>query len=812
MAVAVGACAACLWTPGASAWLRVLGAVGLLAALPGWGLQRWLLGAGPAGLLQRCAVGATAPWAVHGILATLLGAAGVGPHVAAATATALGIGAGLFGRSARHHERAASAAGRRELLAVALLVLLTVCIASCPPELSLRSDVYAHVAAVRACLEENRVFPRHEFYALQQTEGPDPRFGTAHAFDASLSALARVTPLELWTRLCGLLPLVWGLSTASLAVIACRTRRGRVLAAVLFLGCYGGTIYNPLRVAAYPQWVGLALVWTGLGLLLEAHRRDRRRATWAAAALLAGCGALHALSFLLGATLLAAAAITAPRARRAEWARALAVFAAIASPVMALRLALSHGNENPIHQLPWYPLQWRPGLFSVRPDYLLQWLFPMGLAALLLMPALWRRGAQAHAERWAVLAGAATLAWLAIPWLLTPSLSVLGFLPLRFILAVLFPLLWGLWADGGAVHGGAPARGARRFAATLALLVAAGSLALRLAAARTPAADAFVDEPQWIEITRALDTLPHGTAVVLSDPYTMLAVRACTSQRIVAVPDGRSSPRDAQALQRLRDTWSAMSPSTDAAGTDALLVRYGVTHVLLNRGFRQDLLGFEYAVALADLPAQRAKLAGNPQRYRLVREVGGFALYEVVRGAVTSEGPWRQACTRERPPRTTLAAPLHDGFELLEGAVEPGDPASGRPAVARLQLGYRGALPAPYREIVLRADATPSPVPAWLRPVGKPVRKLLELAQRRRTRARWTALPGDARCPTFLLQNGNVQDVDVPLPIPPSLSAGVYDVTVQVAGSSEFTALAPRDFLRDDDIYSGPVVGRLTVR
>ncbi len=770
-------------------------------AVPGWGYRRILLGSSHSVLLS-VAVAAVLPWAVHGVLGTFGGVLGLPPMVLTVLVGAIGIAClwvPLPGpEPVEHSPRPIDDDFERGALIVAGLVLVVAAVA--PPQRSLLSDVYAHVAAVRACIEENRIFPLHEFYTPSQGTGADPRFGVGHAYNASWAVLARLTALDTWHGMGAVAMALFTLATAALSSRASLTTFGRWVAFATFVGFFGGSFYNPFHTSPYPLWIGLAAVWVAMALVFNVARGRR---AWLVALLIAGAGGMHALAFLFGVFFLVMAwLVAAPSGRRDVWG-ALWPTLAVGVPVMGVRFASSYGNVNPIHQWPWEIMEWNPGWFSVSPGFLLNWVMPYGLLALILVPWLVRRCRREQPLAWSLAVSIISIVWLVVPLLLTPSMKVLGFLPIRLVMTILTPLLLAGWIDE------LRAGRTRTLIVGVLLIAMLGGTVGRARELWVDDANSIVDTVQWRGLVEHLNTKAHADAVVLSDPFTMLALKSMAPQSIVAVPDGRSSPRDAQSIERLRDSWRAMNVTQNGAGTDEIFSRYEVTHVLVNAMFGQDRYSYEYPVDTASFAAQRQKFELNPQRFHKEWEADGLVLYELT----DPSEPWNESYMAScvvPGEASSRSLPLAYGFRLDDPIVDQLPSAEGFLRI-RADLGYDGPLPVPDRYLVVRLDAIEGPVPDALQFMNKPVRKILEKFQSRVYRHRWTLRLRGGACPSWTLDSGHELPLDLELPRPSRLHPGRYRLTLQTTRNTEFTVLKLKDFLRDQDAYTGPALAEIEI-
>jgi hypothetical protein len=779
--------------------------------LNGWGLQEWLLGKREHDFLTRASFAFALPWCLFGLLAIPAGAFGASPLPITAAAALPGVVL-LFVFARGEAWPSISRPSGTTLWVLGCAVLLSLLCFLAPAQLELKSDVYAHVSAVRACLEEGRIFPLHEFYPAAQGLGADPRFGVAHAVLASWCQLSRSTPLQIWhSSLLFALPFLI-LATGLLARGATRRLPSMMAAHLAFLGAYAGSFYNPLRLASYPLWEALAILWAVFAFYFElpTDLRGKRRTVMLLSLALIGVMGLHALAYILGAAMLALLYFAAPRTRKRPTARTVALAILASLPFLLLRFWTAYGDVNPIHHRPYFLMQWAPGMLSASPSFLSSWLFPFGVLGIVLALVQLRAMRRQPIHFWALLMGGIALAWLTIPFLLAPSMKFLGFLPMRFTLLILFPLPIGLAVDRLLDRPASRLRGAL---VGLLLLCLALSTAQRVQACYRSNPSPLVEKSQWTELTAYCRQHLEADAVVLSDPFTMIALRATAPVSIVALPDGRSSPRDRDSIVRLREAWKAMSPLTDGKTTEAILQRYGVTHILVNHLFSQDLHSHEYLVDTRSFAAQGRKFSENPRHFERVWGHPGLELFAVRSAGTEWNEDYLEPGPLPRPASLDLAGglALSDSFVLARPELMQGSQGGTRWFRIGGALCFTGEGSPEERSFVIRADLVPSPVPSGLRLAQKPVRKLLEKLHRHSYRLRWTRYPGTLPCPVYLLDRSTYLPISLKIVLPSTMVPGTYRVTLQLSQDSEFTVLSPRDFLLDDDAYQGPVVGEFTL-
>jgi hypothetical protein len=665
------------------------------------------------------------------------------------------------------------------------------------------SDVLAHVSGVRDALEEDRVFPVEGFHGDQQSRGPDPRFGSVHALYALVAEVAGLEPLTVWHQIYGPALLLIVLGLLALLEASGASRVASTFGVAVLPLAYGGLYSNLLEMAAYPLWFGLGLVWLLAAIALGPldYRTGARSAVIGVG--LAACIGIHYFAFVLASFLLLMSTLAAPTADL-KWKSAMVARGLLLSlPFAAVRTAATYANQNPIHHRVWESFAWSDGWYSADPIFVFQWLMPLGIVALAWFGAMTRRHWELEWTRWMALASFVTLFWLAMPFLLTPSMKILGFLPLRMVMAVPLPFLVAFLVDR--YRSNSVVRGSVGIVALVFLILP--TALPRLKGFAPVAEESVLDSAAWSRMIEVLEDSPGRPVRVLSDPYSMLAVRATSQARVVAVPDGRSSPRDPVPVERLRDAWRAMSPATAESEIDSILAQHEVSHVLVNLLLPHGLISYEYPIHGPSLERQLIRFEERPAWFRKVFAGDGLALFEVLPGAEIDpaiEDTW--SCDAELPEGSVPRTPIGDGYALLGAQVYLSGPRTeaGRVVRVRGALVWEGEGPPPDRQLIVRLDHEGDGAS-----MPKPVRKLREKLGGGPWRYRWTTSPGSGQCPLWYAGEARALELDLSLPIPDAAPPGDWGLHVAARDLSVFVPVRFKDMFSDDDSYQGPRIGAI---
>ena len=479
------------------------------------------------------------------------------------------------------------------------------------------ADDAAHLAEVRRVATDGEIFPSRSFHAAGEVPAPDPRFGAVHTLYGLVARATGVEPERVWIagRVVGTV-LLW------LAFLqfcsALLPAGGALLATLLAIGFFGGSRFPVQLVAMYPLWIGMSVVWLALAAWLE--RLDDRRAGWIDLAWLPALVVVHyfpALVFwlLFGCVLLARGvreSVSWLVVRRRPVGIALAAVVA----TLALRVALSYESANPIHRGAWNISVVAGDWQIYQPAMLIEALGPFGLLAPLLGAGLLVAGRISGAgARFLVLA-----AWIPFlvpgnPLVVTALRPYLGFLLFRALLASPWPAFYGLLAARFVP---------RRWHFGLTVLI--GALVLAQLWRGRPAGDASDYDEAWRTAAVELSAALAPDAVILSDPYTMLGLPAFGDLAVVAVPDGRSSPRDPRAFERLFAASVAMDPRAREDLAIAAARQERATHLVVTRWERPPS-GYLYSPG--EIDADRFVAAWEERGARRVGRFGPFELLEL---------------------------------------------------------------------------------------------------------------------------------------------------------------------------------------
>jgi hypothetical protein len=706
---------------------------------------------------------------------------------------------------------AVSPAPRSLIAGIALaLLLLGLVAARVGAPLGAEDDALDHLATIRHLIESDRLEMPGAFHAVALPEGVDPRKGVLHLALALAGRISGVAPLDLWHAAPLVLAPLLGLGYLALALSLFGASPLVVTLAVPALLLVGG---DPLWIlkGAYGGHAGLAFAWAVLAGFLAGGGRLLALAGGA------GAAALHAyapvqvaapLTMLGLAGLLGRAGADRSRAHLGT----VGIFLLGALPVNLGRLLLAPPGENPLHRQAMGWLELGPGPIA-SPLQLLDWYGLAGAAAIpaLLVGALFHDG---RGRRYLLASLVAPLLLLLNPWLFLPVAEVAGSVANKLAL-VWSGALAALWLLLGIAD--RRTTGPRRFGLILAfaLVLAAlrPELAPRLAALSRP-----MPEHPWSlpgEVVELVNDATPETAVIAADPLTSYALPALTGRRTIVTLHQHSPPGDSRSLERLAVANGLLAPCVplvqalaEARGEGAthLLLAPPATHRLDPYGAHRDPRNAALLIARFEPPQPGLAPLGVVSGFRL------FRIDDVGRSA-----------DRFAPPIDTGTPP--DGARSLRAAgVELAVHSGTLPARTRrggtlaLRVWWRRTVPdsagAPYREVQahirIETDALAPGGSAGL--FSKLRRRWIDEPRAGGLlRSRGVELPFRGLCPPDRWPPGVWLGDTLEVVVPQSLVAGSGRVRVSLEEVTLYPRLRLADLLSNEDRFSGPVLGPITI-
>ena len=681
------------------------------------------------------------------------------------------------------------------------------------PELDLGSDAPAHLGAIVDAAAQDRWRPLDRS-APGLSEGLDPRFGIWHGLYAALSRWLALSP-ELILRFSPvLLAPLWLLAHAQLFSLWIPRAKLALLVALTFtLGGADGRGFGSV-FAAYPASVSLAMAALALSSLA---RKDAAAKTWwTTESLLLGASAMvHPFGWWVSLLLLAHAILLQRFFGGRRWAgsllRALPLAVAVGLLAMWPTLAQRSQSAGGPHTMPLNVVFLQAPFFVCDPLRVLRWGGGLCLAVLPLALLFARRSF--GGARSSLLASGWICVWsVALNPLLQPWIySLVGYLSER-LGRVAYPEVLGAlllarpWTDRYRPR----RRGARLLLFAIALVGAwlvGRSCVYSMRALRSDVRP----NPQWQrvhEIATELESRPDAT--LLADPRLSYGLRALRGGAVALYPLAHASPNDRELPARLAAYRDLLDPSADEALLRAALRRLGADLLLLRADVERDgepSFGF-----VAD-DEKQLRLHGRLAAGGSLPLAGGkdWWLYD---GTALRFGPavsWPAPCE----PDTLRSLALGSRFDVV-GVRGPASVVAG--ATLELELRYRAhaetmrTVHPDFERVHLRLSGPMPQLASWLQPIGKPIRKLL-IERSGRSEARFGAgyIPFGAYAAPSRWPHG-IACERVRLPVPRRMPAGNYKLEITVQEATWQPRYDWRDFLSDQDRYSGTIAATIEIR
>lgn len=692
-------------------------------------------------------------------------------------------------------------------------------------EMGAGTDAYDHIATVREIRDSGDLFPLSAFYKYPEAPLPDPRKGLFHAGLAAMCVYSGSDPADVW---------IWlprALFPLTILVVFClgRTLLGTsprgVLCAIIWGLCFGGPGSRlPLQLG-YAHNVSEIAGWVLLLLLIKHVEGGRNRlVAFSAAGLAAACFVhISVIVLSLGAWACFLIAVLLSGQARNTYARPLVragvVWLIFGVPAATAKLFMSYAPANPIQLQNQNLLYITDSLYTVNPMWVYSWLgIPGGLAVIL---GVWLALKKEKTPGEIYMAGAALVPVFIVlnPLLVPLGYSVIGYLVERVVWIVPYPYVLALSLVA--------AVGRLRSNTGVAYRIGAGAVALIVVIALASAAGSRISKMKsdtvsyedWKPALEYLRANAPDTSVVASDMLTSYSIPAFTKNHIVSTLHQHGSPNDPKGVDRIVALVQIMDPDVDPRMLKRRLIEWEVDYVLVNTAFDRRRRLYFSEIDPASLKRLDLTLRHRGYVFSEVFREAGFTLYKIDRAALESWNPGPSA-----PAPYFLADGVHPGGRHLNkifgGQVKlisvelPNAPVRRnegmgitcywRATVEKLTFNLPWVV-----QIRLQRDYPRCRF--YSDSYSKVYRKIVGLLTGKNYRWRASHLPASGALPPSMWGDSVVVDKAV-VPIPGWLEPGEYDVTVSIGQEPVYPVFRLTDYLRDDDRYSGVVVGSVEVK
>jgi hypothetical protein len=692
---------------------------------------------------------------------------------------------------------------------------------------TLPSDALDHLAVLREIQATGEVSPTTSYYAESTDLRLDARRGFVFPAAAAAGSLAGADARAVYDALPGIVAFFFVLSFYALARETLGGGAASALAllyAVLsfeggILGTWFGRASSPALFAAPALWCAILLVYVSsrgdgirpLPLALTGFALMGIHLFAAVTALLLGGLFLLGLLFLRGG--------------RGDAKNALFSLCYLGLgflPIGIWRVVKTYPPVDPIHTHLQGVLWVTDRLYAANPFLAFD---RLGLFALLAFPLSLLLIGRARSSRADLFLVATTLFPLLLvlnPLLVPLLVPVVGYLLARILwFGGNYLVLGRLVADwGGAMR--RKKRLVARAGAALAIVVLNGFFAMSLWARDateigsrlTATPKNLKDSPRpegWADLFSYMEKNLPPRAVVAADPISGYMIPACTPQKTVAVMEQHGSTGDPLAPDRVLDMVRAASPFVSERDTAGILRRWNADYVLVNFRVSAPVTSFYASIDPSLYEAALEKFRSAPARYRELYGSDRCHLF-----AFESEGeagpadslPVLKAAVDSLPlfaRRVDHAFP--NGIRLEAAAVAPDT----------IRAGERVLVTCYWTKVSDPPDRLPYKVyyrlvrPAGAQPESKWGRKAEEIRTGRTHRARTMRnLLKGALPPEDWPAGARLADT-ADWTVPASLEEGSYDLEVALRRSPLVGDFHLKDFLSEEDSFSGVAVARITV-
>ncbi len=709
---------------------------------------------------------------------------------------------------------------RRFLIALALLILTAAggVIVAGPP-LEMTNDTIDHASYVAEIARTGEPFPTSAIYWNAGEDGQDFRKGLLHAVYGFTARHTRASPVDTLGAFGALLLLVTALVVyTSARSLFRRHRLPAVLAVVIFLlGTDWGIGDAMVRAAFYPNRFGLAFLLLFIAAAMQyLHRGPVSALRWCMLYSF-GATAVHVQYAVLVPAAASVLVLWRTCSPAASWwehlSRTLRIVGAalLGAAPFALYRYLTAYRTNPLHEQVQSAVFVTDRWFIVDPARLWHSFGLVGVAALVCIPALWRKRREIPGVGFTIAAFVTILVAQLVPFVLTPLYAVLKYLAFRLDVIVPYYLLPAYFLV-------TRPRGARL--ALAAVLVAMALVVIPLArnnafSESTLAAERQRGPDRWARgLVQLAGALPRGS-VVASDPVTSYLMSAFTPYYVVCTLDQHAPPNDLRIEERMAAARDIVSPFTTAREKDALIQEYDVTHVVVNETLPENLILNYWTLDPSVAHDAEATFRSLRYEFETIPLSDGLTAFRWKHDERLSTLP------RASPRPVVASLPMtayllgeRSGEAVLEGYVMHGAgilPAGGE-LVLDLYWSRDRELPTGTYVVTIRFDKKDLGLPFGGRPFPKVTRKLVERVRGERYRFRADhMIQGGLFAPDAWRLGDLVQD-DVRVTVPTDIAPGRYRVQAKMLRVANQPNHRLRDYFFDDDTYTGVDIGEVTIR
>jgi hypothetical protein len=317
---------------------------------------------------------------------------------------------------------------------------------------------------------------------------------------------------------------------------------------------------------------------------------------------------------------------------------------------------------------------------------------------------------------------------------------------------------------------------------------------------------------RWESGLLALNGLPEGT-VIASDPITSYAITAFTPHKVVCTFDQHAPPGDLLARDRTIAARDILSPFTSVSDKAHQLAAHGATHVVVNQNLGPLRPCDYWTVSEKSVPLITGMFTVLDTYFEEDRNAGDLRVYRVTGESPRHVATIRNPLLRRQVPASAEPVGETAGLARVEAAgiagldsVPPGESIE-----VTVYWIREEELPLDKYIVSIRFNRLDHRLPLGGWPFPKVVRKVKESIDGVRYRFRQDHmivdgfLSPDAWPPgLFIFDRTAVQ-------IPEDVAAGRYAVRAKLLTRVTSPNYRLRDFLYDDDVHEGAVIGEIKI-
>lgn len=724
-----------------------------------------------------------------------------------------------------------------QLVLLLLIVFVIVIINNYGAPLRYSSDAPDDLGYVKSVSLSREAFPREHLYKDGGTLTRDIRKGLGEAMWGTVNCMTgREEILTIWPIIASICSVFTIVALFCSALFIFGSPATGIIAALIFVLIQGGGLtQNGLlhTTSSFPtaEIYSLVFLFSVLGFMQS--KRKEYLVLMAASSFAAG--GIHAghfiinlfmLFFLLGGKLIEGPSGERWRFIRGTTTLVLAITVCVNAPYYLLRYIRDYAPNSEIHTHLQGVFFITDKLYTINPVRFISHSLSLTLIGFLCIFILWKQSRNDENLRLLLWGKIAIWGLLFNPILVPPLVKTITYLAMRLKTAVpnsllaayLIKSLWDkLMGRKGAIS---------KSGAVIGWAVVIVFFGYQLAV--TPSRFAYSKEKGMGEEYSCLsisnlyreinESVPEGS-VIVSDPLTSYCIQALTDQFIICPNDQHSVPNDSTAVDRImvcRDIFSPHTPLEDIIGE---LNEYNAEFIVINGRIPSSSQTMYWTLDRETALETMMRFMEYPALFNTIYSHDDIAIFEITERArsgivpITEELPGFEFVGEELTADELegLAASGIPG--ILIKSVEPDNQRINRGEILTLDIEWiaaRNCEPKRYLSI-LRFDADHYKGALFHEAYSKIYRKVIEQSRGHKFRFRVSHQPFNGIFSPDKWPPRRVIKDRVTAKIPEDISPGTYEISIKLLERIQYPNYTLKDYLSNDDIYNGEVVGRVIV-